>query len=178
MRELASVIWTEARGVGDAAMTAVGWTLRNRMTRNNVEQVDEAWHGYTHGTQPRGADLKHAEAIACSILDGKPPDPTGGATHFYTTEAMPKEGEPIPEHTGVGGDLESVPGIVDENGNQLENYRPAWTRTFTRDSVKSVLKASLKFRESRDGITHVRRAHISDGTVALAACRAVPGEGE
>ena len=153
VRELASVIWTEARGIGDDAMTAVGWTLRNRMIRCGIDQVDKAWHGYTHGTQPRGADLAHAEDVAKSVLDGKKPDPTGGATHFYTPQAMPKEDDTNLDGTDIDGGLESVPGVT-RNGKAVRNYRPGWATKFTRESVKSVPEASFKFyRPLEDGPT-------------------------
>ncbi|WP_428376945.1 hypothetical protein [Lichenicoccus sp.] len=150
MRELASVIWTEARAVGDAAMSAVGWTVRNRMSRNSVRQVDEAWRGYTHDGRPSGSDLAHAEAIARSILAGTTPDLTNGSTHFYSPQAMPTTKDKELKGVDVGGGLESVPGVKDAEGRPIENYRPVWTRTFTAEPVKDVPEAAFKFYRPRN----------------------------
>jgi len=43
VEDLARLITTEAGGEGAAAMTAVGWTVRNRMARNKTNVVREAW---------------------------------------------------------------------------------------------------------------------------------------
>lgn len=140
VQNLARTIWTEARGEGTAAMTAVGWTLKNRMTRDNVSHVNQAWGGYQHGV-PAPAQ---AMQIARGILDGSTPDPTNGATHFYTPRIMPKKGDTT---TGidVGGGLESVPGVVDKTGKAVQNYRPGWTLTFNQETVLGVPEAAFKF---------------------------------
>jgi hypothetical protein len=91
------------------------------MQRDGVTDVDQAWKGYQHGKAPTADDLE----IARSILSGKTPDPTGGATHFYTPDAMPKEGEKVRKFDTSGG-LESVAGVTDESGHAVRNYRPDW----------------------------------------------------
>ena len=139
VRDLSRVISTEAGGEGEAAMTAVGWTLRNRMQRDDTTHVSGAWGGYQHDH----AASPPAVRIARGILANTIADPTSGATHFYTPRIMPKSGD---ETTGidVGGGLETVDG-VDRNGKPIQNYRPGWTLTFDRKLLLSVPEASFKF---------------------------------
>jgi hypothetical protein len=139
-RDLARVISTEARGTGEAAMRAVGWTLRNRMIRNQEARVDAAWHGYQHGAHVTDA----ATQIARGILAGTIPDPTNGATHFYSPSTMPKEGQPT-RGMNVAGDLESVPGVVDAKGQPVKNYRPDWAAQFPPRPVADVPESVFKF---------------------------------
>ena len=122
VRELADLIWTEARGIGDQAMTAVGWTIRNRMGRNGVTEVDKAWHGYSHGTKPTGANLKHAETIARGVLNGTVADPTNGATHFYSPNTMPKDGV----------DVEEMRRKKSTSATDWKASRTSWTMMATR----------------------------------------------
>lgn len=147
---LAKLIVTESGGLSRVTQTAVGWTVRNRMTRNGTTEVDRAWHGYQHGKAATATAL----VIAKGILDGTIPDPTGGATHFYTPKIMPKEGD---DTTGVdvGGGLESVEGVVDDDGNPVKNYRPSFAATFTEKVVPGVAPAIFKFYQ-QPGNGHVR----------------------
>ncbi len=148
--DLAKLIVTESGGLSRVTQTAVGWTVRNRMIRNGTAQVDHAWHGYQHGKAPTAAAI----LIAKGILDGTIPDPTDGATHFYTPKIMPKEGE---DTTGVdvSGGLESVPGVVDDDGKAVKNYRPGFASTFTEKTVPGVPPAIFKFYQ-QPGNGHVR----------------------
>jgi hypothetical protein len=57
---------------------------------------------------------------------------------------MPKKGDPT-AGIDVGGGLETVPGVVDKNGKQVQNYRPSWTLTFNQETVQNVPEASFKF---------------------------------
>ena len=130
---MARVLYNEARGQGHDAMVVVGHTLRNRMLRNGVKNVHQVWGGYDHSapapkkSEPGNiAALATAKKLAADILDGKVPDPTDGATHFYSPTNMPKEDEPHPRGD-VGGGLETVPGITDDNGNPVRSYRPGWS---------------------------------------------------
>jgi hypothetical protein len=138
-QNMANTIWTEARGEGNQAMTAVGWTLRNRMTRDNVSNVNQAWGGYQHGVVAPAQALN----IARGILSGATPDPTNGATHFYTPKIMPKKGDST-VGVDVGGGLETVAGVT-KNGKAVQNYRPSWTLTFDQETVTGVPEASFKF---------------------------------
>jgi hypothetical protein len=149
-RELAQVISTEARGTGEAAMSAVGWTLRNRMIRNEAARVDAAWHGYQHGAHVTA----EATRIARGILAGTIPDPTNGATHFYSPSTMRKEGEPT-RGSNVGPELESVAGVVDAKGQPIKNYRPDWATQFEPRLVVGVPEGVFKFYyDNKPGRVH------------------------
>jgi len=121
-------------------MIAVGWTLKNRMTRDQVSHINQAWGGYQHGVLgPAGA-----LTIARGLLSGATPGPTNGATHFHTPRIMPKRGDPT-AGVDVSGGLETVPGVVDKKGNAVQNYRPGWTLTFDQETVTGVPEAAFKF---------------------------------
>jgi hypothetical protein len=146
---LAALITTEAGGENAAAKAAVGWTVMNRMQRDSVSNVDEAWQGYQHSKPP----TQDALDIAKSILSGKMPDPTGGATHFYTPDAMPKEGEST-ANINVRGGLEETPGVTDSAGRAVKNYRPNWAARseFKSRSVPALPEHCFKFfREDGNG---------------------------
>ncbi len=147
--DLARVITTEAGGEGEAAMVAVGWTLRTRMLRDVVPSIHAAWGRYQHGHPATST----ATTIATEIMAGTISDPTGGATHFYTPRIMPKKGDPT---TGidVSGGLESVLGVKD-GGRPVQNYRPGWTLTFEQKIVSTVPEATFKFYK-QPGTGYVR----------------------
>ncbi len=54
-RNLADLIYTEARGEGEKAQIAVGATVLNRMRRNGTDRVDDVRGGYSYLT-PAPAD--------------------------------------------------------------------------------------------------------------------------
>jgi spore germination cell wall hydrolase CwlJ-like protein len=155
VRNLAKVIATEAGGEGTAAMTAVGWTLRNRMIRNRTDHVDHAWRGYQHGKAPSAEAMRIAEGI----IDGTIPDPTNGATHFYTPDIMRKEHQPPRKGEDDSGGLEQVDGVTDGHGKPVKNYRPGFAdpgaKDFEQHSVAGVPEHRFKFyKQVREG--HVR----------------------
>lgn len=103
---LALTLWGEARGEGLAGMVAVAWTIRNRVN----DGKDKSWwgEGYTGVCQRpyqfscwntndpnylylSGAkEIPAAEFAKCQlaaqhVIEGAMPDPTGGATHYYST---------------------------------------------------------------------------------------------
>lgn len=69
--DLAKLMVTEAGGTTAVAMTAVGWTVRNRMVRNGRSDVSDVWTAYRHGKDATPDALR----IARGILDGSIPDP-------------------------------------------------------------------------------------------------------
>jgi N-acetylmuramoyl-L-alanine amidase len=107
---LARTLWGEARGESLAGQIAVAWTICNRV---NDGKTKSWWgEGYAGVCQkpyqfscwnrndPNFAYLSGAKKIpfrelaqariaADQVVDGKVPDPTGGATHYYAT-TMPK----------------------------------------------------------------------------------------
>jgi spore germination cell wall hydrolase CwlJ-like protein len=111
---LARTLWGEARGEGLAGQIAVAWSIRNRveMDLHNDGKPDWWGEGYAGVCQKAwqfscwnkndpnfpylsGAkqipfrELAQARIAADQVIDGKQPDPTGGATHYYAT-TMPK----------------------------------------------------------------------------------------
>jgi N-acetylmuramoyl-L-alanine amidase len=107
---LARTLWGEARGEGMDGMVATGWTIRNRVN----DGKDRSWwgEGYAgvcqkpyqfscwNSNDPNYPYLSGAKQIpapefakcrlaAQQVIEGAKPDPTGGATHYYST-SMPK----------------------------------------------------------------------------------------
>nr|WP_134600891.1 cell wall hydrolase [Pseudomonas aeruginosa] len=100
---LARTLWGEARGEGAAGMVAVGWTIRNRAAQPGwwgraIPTVcqkpyqfscwnrDDPNFPYLSGAkQIPAAQYLQAREAALVVLAGKQPDPTGGATHYYST---------------------------------------------------------------------------------------------
>jgi len=107
---LARTLWAEARGEGLAGMVAVAWTIRNRVN----DGKDRSWwgEGYAgvcqkpwqfscwNANDPNYPfltgmkmipfrELAQCRIAADQVVDGKVPDPTGAATHYYAT-TMPK----------------------------------------------------------------------------------------
>lgn len=107
---LARTLWGEARGETSAGQVAVAWTVRNRV----FDGKDKSWWGEGYAdvcqkpyqfscwnkTDPNYEfliglkqisfrELARARIVADQVIDGKTPDPTGGATHYYAI-AMPR----------------------------------------------------------------------------------------
>lgn len=107
---LARTLWGEARGEGSAGQIAVAWSIRNRveMDLRNDGKPDWWGEGYTgicqkpwqfscwnkndpnypflSGAKPIPVrEFAQARITADQVIDGKHPDPTGGATHYYAT---------------------------------------------------------------------------------------------
>jgi len=95
---LAMAMYWEARGEGPGGMTAVGWTVLNRMRSGRfpttpcavVHQGKETWpcefEFWCDGRDdtPREYDSwQSAMNIAAQLLHDPPPDPTRGALYFH-----------------------------------------------------------------------------------------------
>jgi spore germination cell wall hydrolase CwlJ-like protein len=162
VKELARIMYAEARGPGVAAMEAVGHTVVNRMKRNGAADVAAVSHGYSKGAlpeHPTGDDQvarNQALQLARDILEGRSNDPTRGATHYYTPERMAKEGEPTGKDDVKGG-LEQVPGVIDKDSKPIKNYRPSFATSeqFSQITVPNVPENKFKFYR-KEGTGHVR----------------------
>lgn len=111
---LARTLWGEARGEGRGGLIAVAWTIRNRveMDLHNDGKPDWWGEGYqgvclapwqfscwnkTDANYPYlvgqklipAAQFMQCREAAVAVIEGREADPTGGATHYYST-SMPK----------------------------------------------------------------------------------------
>lgn len=107
---LARTLWGEARGESLAGQIAVAWAIRNRVNDGKAKSWwGEGYAGvcqkpyqfscwnksdpnfaYLSGAKPIPfRDLAQARIAAEQVIDGRVPDPTGGATHYYAT-SMPR----------------------------------------------------------------------------------------
>ena len=107
---LARTLWGEARGEGMDGMVATGWTIRNRVNDGKVRSwwgegyagvcqkpyQFSCWNSndpnypYLSGAkQIPVAEFAKCQLAAQQVIEGAKPDPTGGATHYYST-SMPK----------------------------------------------------------------------------------------
>ncbi|KFE57839.1 cell wall hydrolase [Pseudomonas syringae] len=111
---LARTLWGEARGEGSAGQIAVAWAIRNRVEMDLHNDGKPDWWGegyaavcqtawqfscwnrndqnyqYLSGATPIPfRELAQARITADQVIDGKQPDPTGGATHYYAI-TLPK----------------------------------------------------------------------------------------
>ena len=102
---LARTLWGEARGETLAGQIAVAWTIRNRVNDGRLKSwwgegyagVCQAPYQFScwNKNDPNHASLSGAKAmplrelaqariVADQVIDGKVPDPTGGATHYLS----------------------------------------------------------------------------------------------
>ena len=132
--DLSKVIMSEASIGNQVERTAVGFTVVNRMLRNKVTSVSDVWGTYAHRQTP----IPEITSLSSQILSGKIPDPTSGATHFYSPLSMPREGDPTSGYD-VGGGLERVPPL------SYKTYRPSWSLTYTLITVAGTRPAYYKF---------------------------------
>ena len=148
VRDLATVIETEAGGQPANTKTAIGAVVVNRMRRNGTSMVQDIWNGFAHLVKPS----PESRIIARGLLEGSMADPTHGATHFYSPNLMPKEGQ----HPGGRGDvLESVPGVLDKYHHPIRNYRPHYAVIFPQQAVPDVPEKTFKLsRDPGNGPTH------------------------
>ena len=103
---LARTLWGEARGESLTGQIAVAWTIQNRVNDGNTKSwwgegyagvcqkpyqfscwnKNDPNYAYLSGAkQIPFLELAQARIAADRVIDGKVPDPTGGATHYYAT---------------------------------------------------------------------------------------------
>lgn len=147
VRDLAALLEAESGGDGRVGMVAVGSTVINRMRRNGSTTVRDEWGGYRHGKAPEPETV----ATARAILGGRLPDPTDGATHYYSPRNMTNEN--APNRKSSGRTLESVPGVVDKKTNApVRNERPAYALVFEAKPVPGIPERMYKFyKQPEDG---------------------------
>ncbi len=149
---LSGILHTEARGEDRNVMVAMGQTLLNRMTRNGTADVADVKRAYG---PPHPKPDQISREVAMDLLEGRLPDTTQGATHYYSPKNMPWEGAST---TGfdVGGGLESVPGVGIGKDPIIpkKSYRPTWSidPRLTRIVTPSLPEASARlFRSEAHG---------------------------
>ena len=130
---LAKAIMSEASIGTREEQIAVGWTVLNRLYSgrygNSIEYIVTSW--YAHNQEP----TEVIKTLAKDLLEGQIPDPTSGATHFFSPRGMPKEGE---DTTGFDVDgLHQVP----LDGQDIKVYFPSWAEpekgvTITEDTTR------------------------------------------
>jgi len=118
----------------DTERVAVGWTVLNRLKMGfggatTIKEVVTAPGQYAYGQKP----APEIRELAIKLLQDRIPDPTGGATHFFSPISMPWQGdegkfiERLGKHFDefdTGGGLHEVPGI------SKKVYFPSWTKTY------------------------------------------------
>lgn len=110
---LARTLWGEARGEGLTGQIAVAWSIRNRVEMDLHDDGKPDWWGegyagvcqkawqfscwnkndpnypFLSGAEPiPPSQFAQAREAASIVIDGKQPDPTGGATHYYATTML------------------------------------------------------------------------------------------
>jgi LysM repeat protein len=115
IKELATVLMSEASRQKEAEQIAVGNTVLNRMKRkNNTDNVKDVTTSpaYSHNQPPSPEMID----LATRMLKGEVADNTNGATHFYSPGAMPKDanGQPtVPDFARKFPKVD-IPGVRDE----------------------------------------------------------------
>jgi len=117
----------------DEERSAVGWTVLNRLEAGTfgatIEEVVTARGQYAHNQEPTSGIRELAE----KLLSGKIPDPTGGATYFFSPISMPWEGDEgkhIPRLKKHFDDFDTAGGLHEVPGLANRVYFPSWTQTF------------------------------------------------
>jgi hypothetical protein len=145
VEDLARVLMSEASVGNQTERLSVGWTVRNRMSRNGTTSVADVYRAYSRNQAP--TDAMRATARQILAADAAT-DPTNGATHYYSPRGMPAEGQ---NTTGfdVAGGLETTSGL------NAQHYRPGFATTYEARDVTGVRPAYYRFfRSTQTG--HVR----------------------
>jgi len=133
-QQLARIMMSEASVGNKQEQTAVAYTVLNRMMQQGNSKVSDVQSAYSTEQEPS----KEMMDLAGQLLSGEIPDPTGGATHFYSPVSMPKEGQSTKKFDVKGG-LELVPPL------KVRNYRPGFAKTMEEVPVEDARPHLYKF---------------------------------
>lgn len=137
VRNLATLLMSEASVGNSTERTAVGWTVLNRLKNKGLTAVDQVWSAYAHRQTPTAPLI----ALANQLLAGEIADITEGATHFYSPVSMPKEGQATSGFDVAGG-LELIPPLTERN------FAPSWAKTMRLVEIANVRPHMYKFYTS------------------------------
>lgn len=101
---LAQAVYGEARGEGSHGQQATGSVILNRSLKSGQSLADvvaapHQFEGYNAKAKALGLDSPQLSPILANLhglLSGETPDPTGGATNFYSPGAQAALGRPKP----------------------------------------------------------------------------------
>jgi len=134
---LARVLTAECQHKCNAQETqGVGSTVINRMNRDGTNDVSDVVGRGAYAI----ADTANPTMVgmARGLLSGSIPDNTGGATHFYSPNSMPKAGADT-QGWDIGGGLEQIP------GHEAANYRPKFAAEYPENAVPNTDPWNVKF---------------------------------
>lgn len=134
VEKLARILMSESSVGNPTERKAVGWTVLNRLKRNQTKNVSDVAGAFATNQNPTQA----MRDLARDLLRGNIADLTSGATHFYSPQSMPREGG----STGgfdVGGGFELVPPLTRRTG------KPGWAVTFPLSNISGVRPHMYKF---------------------------------
>ena len=115
--QIVRTVWGEARGEDPTGQQAVAAVIRNRAGGGDPAGVIfapnqfEPWNNPQTRAQlealdPRSPEYQAILANVRPVLNGQAPDPTNGATHFYSPSAQAALGRPAPSWAqGEGQDI-------------------------------------------------------------------------
>jgi spore germination cell wall hydrolase CwlJ-like protein len=100
---LARTAWGEARGEGDEGLAAVLHVIRNRHDKGNndmsyaeVAKAPKQFSVWNNDSPNRpvvenlgGEEMTRVSSLVRDVLSGQVSDPTGGATHYHSTDFDP-----------------------------------------------------------------------------------------
>jgi len=134
VEKLARILMSESSVGNLTERKAVGWTVLNRLKRNKTKEDSDVAGAFATNQNPTPA----MRDLARDLLRGNIADLTNGATHFYSPQSMPRQGQ----STGgfdVGGGFELVPPLTQETG------KPKWAVTFPLSNIPGVRPHMYKF---------------------------------
>lgn len=137
VRDLATIIMSEASVGNNVERKAVAWTVRNRMERGNYTNVSDVSSAYATNQVPKPRSIYYN--LAKEVLAANPDeDITNGSTHFFSPRSMPKEGD-----STKGFDVKG--GLIEVEGIEKKVYSPSWHLTMKRQDINGVRESFFIF---------------------------------